>query len=122
MDFGLDLAFDAPELAAIQEAIKPLAHHNDGIASLPALDLGGIPVAHAFVVSGTDMAAVPVGLDLDEPRAFAFADCRNHAFERPQQQLAIVAVELFARQPEDASALCKLGLRLTALDRRVRGV
>jgi hypothetical protein len=31
----------------------------------PTLDLGGIPVAHAFVVSGTNMATVPVGLDLD---------------------------------------------------------
>src|SRR5215813_8107977 len=97
MDFGLNLALDAFKLAAIRDTIKSLAHHNDGIARLPALDLGGIPVAHAFVVSRTDMAAVPVGLDLDEVRSLAGADCRNHALERMQQQVAIVAVELLAR-------------------------
>src|SRR5262249_46597561 len=97
MNFGLDLALDAFKLAAIRDAIKSLAHHNDGIARLPALDLACIPVAHAFVVSGTDMAAVPVGLDLDEVRALAGADCRNRALERPQQELAIVAIELLAR-------------------------
>src|SRR5262245_34305295 len=96
MDFGLDLALDALKLTAIRDAIKPPPHDDDGIARLPALDLGGIPVAHAFVVSGTDMAAVAVGLDLDEMRALAGADCRNHALERPQQKLAIVAVELLA--------------------------
>src|SRR6516165_7958969 len=96
MDFGLDLALDAFKLTAIHYAIESLAHHDDGIARLPALDLGGIPVAHAFVVSGSDVTAVPVGLDIDEVRAFAFADCRNHALERPQQELAIVAVERLA--------------------------
>src|SRR5262249_17592190 len=97
MDFGLDLALDPFKLAAIHDAIESLAHHDDGIARLPALDLGGIPVAHALVVSGTDMTAVPVGLDLDEVRALAGADGRNHALERLQQELAIVAVELLAR-------------------------
>src|SRR5438094_196419 len=97
MDFGLDLVLDAFKLATIHDAIKSLAHHDDGIARLPALDLGSVPVAHAFVVSRTDMAAVAVGLDLDEVRAFAGADCRNHAFERTQQEFAIVAMELLAR-------------------------
>src|SRR6516165_7400852 len=97
MDFGLDLALDAFKLAAMHHAIESFAHHDDGIARLPALDLGGIPVAHAFIVSGTDMAAVPVGLDLDEMRALAGADGRNQALERTQQLFAIVAIELLAR-------------------------
>src|SRR5262245_20272656 len=96
VDFGLDLALDAIKLA-MHDAIKPLAHYNYGIASLPMLDFAGIAVTHTVVVSRTDMAAVPVGLDLNEMWSLAGTDCRDDSLERTQQELAIVTVELLAR-------------------------
>src|SRR5262249_34116989 len=109
-------ALDAFKLTAICDAIEPPPHDDDGIARLPALDLGGVPVAHAFVVPGTDMAAVSVGLDLDGVWSLAAANCTHHGLERPQQELASVAVEPLAGQPEHTGPLGELGLRLTTLD------
>jgi len=77
VDFGLDLALDTFKLAAIHGAIKRLRITMMGFARLPALDLGGIPVAHCLRRLRDQHGHSTVGLDLDEMRSLAGADCRT---------------------------------------------